>query len=367
MRIRLDFLKERLDEIAFVELKHDMRIEDRVVLPREVPLPVTARTIRDKVSGEASDFSQAEFIDGILFLMGLDPDFKHKEAYRRLLEAIDPDFLQIQANALLAAVDPDNRIVTLIRLVGVAHLGLEDPILLVQLGRLAHTTYLETTRDDFDRLAERLFMYLKKHEIPHPIPYFHLGYYAYNAGRYSEAQQLWEKSVELGLGEEERAALIEIHPQLQHRLTYESGVDLILKGRYLEGVEQLLSLREVLSEWWNLMFFIGLGYRYQEDYRKALYYLERALDLKPDGVDILNEIGICHTMTGEWDQAIMTYTHALSLAPENHEILCNMGIAHEQAGDRKTAVRYIRRAFEIQPEDPVTRQWMAYLKINDSN
>lgn len=363
MEIRLEFLRERLDEVAFVELKTDLKIGERVALKQGIPLPVTVRTLRDKVTENPDAIRQEEFIRGILFLMGLDPKFAHGDAYRSLMEALSPDWPMVLSSRLFEGLRPDNRIETLIQLVGMVHLGFDHESMLIQIGRLSLDIYLDTLRKDYESLAYRIFAYLTKHETLQPLPYFHLGYEAYNAGRFHRAQQLWETSLEKGLGEAEQAALVEIFPELRNRIVYEDGVGLILKGRAREGVERLMTLREIFSEWWNLMFFIGLGLRMDEEYSKALHYFERALELNPDEADILNEMGICHTMNGDYDQAVDALEKALEREPENHEILCNLGIAHEQAGRRDQARHYISRAYLIAPDDPITGQWMTQLKI----
>jgi tetratricopeptide (TPR) repeat protein len=365
MQIRLDFLRERLDQIAFIEIKKTLEIRDRLKVDRNLPLPVNAKVVKEKIHDTDPSFLQSELVEGILLLMGLDPSFKYADSYKKLLLAIDEKILEITANHLLQNINEENQSDTLIQLVGLVHLGFESDAMLVQIGRLSQELYIITEDQEYDSLSYRIFVYLKKQETQEALPYYYLGYHEYNKGRYSEAEKHWEKSMQCGLGESEQLALVEIQPQLKLRLVYEEGVDLIFKGRYTEGVEKLLSIRDEFSEWWNLMFFIGLGYRYQEEYQKAIYYFNRANEINPEQEDVLNELGISYTMMRENDHAILVFSRALTMNPDNHEILCNLGITYYNMGNMEQAKKVIKRAHKLSPEDEVTNQWVNHLKISN--
>ncbi len=366
MIIGLDFIREHLDEIAFFELMKDIELKNGTILDKNIPMPLVVDAVKDKIYDSDPSFSQTELIDGIIFLLGLDPKFKHKDYYTELLLKIDDNILEVSAGNILENIRPDNQIESLIKLVGVFNSGFESEDLLINIGRLNLDIYRENGVEDFNGLAKRIFEYLLKKETTSPLPEYYLGYYYYNKGLYSKAKFLWDNSTAKDLDEQRKIELIEIFPKLQSRMIYEDGYELILKGRYDEGLEKLLFIKDEFSEWWNVFFFIGLGYRYKEEYQNAIHYLNRALELSADNVDILNELGICHTMISDYDKASEIYRKAIVLDPTNHELICNMGIVYFNKGELDLARKFFNQAYDLNPEDEITKQWIEHMAKQNS-
>ena len=363
MKLNLEFLKEKLDSLVFVELKTDIKMTSNTKIDKDIPLPILADIVREKIHDSDPSFSQNELVDGIIFLLGLDPVFKYKEDYNRLLHSIDKNILEILTNQILTQIEDENRVNSFIKLAGICHLGMDNETMLINIGRLAVEIANMNEDEEFNQFSYRLFKYMQKKETKEPMPYYYLGYYYYNLGHYSEAKKLWEESIDRDLDDVHKSDLIEVFPKLKSRLYYEEGYNLIFKGRYDEGLEKLLAIKDEFSEWWNLFFFIGLAYRFKEEYVRALYYYERALEIDPSQVDVFNEIGICHTLSNENDKAIAIFNKALAIKPDHHEILCNIGIAYYNLGNIEIAKEFVKRSYQIEPEDEITKQWMGHLKI----
>ncbi|MEA3423734.1 MAG: tetratricopeptide repeat protein [Bacillota bacterium] len=366
MIIGLEFLSEKLDQIAFFELMKDIEFGNRITLDKNIPLPLVVESVKDKIYESDPSFSQTELIDGIIFLLGLDPKFKHKGYYRELLLKIDDDILEVSAGNILKNIVPGNQIDSLVKIIGLFNLGFESEELLLNIGRLSIDIYRENGVEDFNDLARRIFEYLLKNESTSPLPEYYLGYYYYNKGMYSKAKYLWENSIDKELDEQLKIELVEIFPKLQSRMIYEDGYELILKGRYDEGLEKLLFIKDEFSEWWNVFFFIGLGYRFKEEYQSAIHYLNRALELSGDNVDIMNELGICFTMTSDYDKASEIYRRAIVLDPTKHELICNMGIVYFNKGQLDLARKFFNQAYDLNPEDEITKQWMEHIDKQSS-
>lgn len=366
MKISLEFLSEKLDDIVFFNLKRDIKISGKIILDKEVPIPLMIASVKDKLNDSDPEFTQNEIIDGIVFLLGLDNKFKHKSYYKEILLNIDENSLEKIANQILMDIIDANKISSFIKLVGINNLGFENDLLYLNIARLAFEIDQVNKNKNYILISKIIFEKLMNSNEELPLPYYYMGYYYYNKGDYSKAKEFWEIAMDKGLPEEHRSDLVEIFHKLEGNLIYEKGYKLILNGRYDEGLEKLLSLKDEYDQWWNLYFFIGLGYRFKQEYDRALHYFEYALNLNSTNVDIMNEIGICHTLNGNNEIAIEVYNKALELKPENYEILCNLGIVYLNTGDDKTAEIYIKKAFELNPKDEVTAKWMQHIKSNKS-
>ncbi|OPL09273.1 MAG: hypothetical protein AVO33_07355 [delta proteobacterium ML8_F1] len=364
--MRLDFFKEHLESLGFLELKKDLAYTDNLVLRKEVPLPFRLEAIKGKLYDSLPGFKQQELIEGIIFLLGLDPDFKYKEDYKKILLALDENIFPIVAEGLLENLAEDNQEQTLIQLAGITHLGFSPETLLIQIGRIALAIDEKNQIPELSELAGEIFAGLIRQETVSPLPYYYLGFYYYNKGLYAKGKKAWEKSLEMGLPEAFDLELIALFPELKNKIQYEEGYELILKGRYEEGLEKLLPLKDLYDNWWNYLFFVGLGYRMMEDYPRAVHHFEKALALSPENTDILNELGICHTMEESFEQAAEVFHQAILLDSGNHEILCNMGILEFSKGNDALAMEFLQKAYSMDPTDEVTLQWMDYLRnFND--
>jgi hypothetical protein len=237
MRIRLEFLREELDRVAFITLKKNITVGESIMLDKEIPMPTLTKVIRNKIFESDPVFNQNELVDGIIFLLGIDPEFKYAEYYISIIKSLHEHALEIEANRLFSDIDDDNKLDRLIELVGLVHLGFDQHEMLSQVGRLAVEIYNGNENEEFNQLAYRIFRYMEKEDTILPMPYYYLGYHAYNKAMYSNAKKYWEISIEKGLSDTYKTDLIEIFPKLKSRMLYEEGYELIFKGRYQEGVE----------------------------------------------------------------------------------------------------------------------------------
>ncbi len=141
--------------------------------------------------------------------------------------------------------------------------------------------------------------------------------------------------------------------KMDFKVQYEEGYNLVFQGRNEEGLEKLLPLEEDHSDWWNLLFMIGLAYKNMNEIETAKRYFEKILVIKPHQVDTMVELGLCEASTFNMEKAIEHFETAAKIK-EDPEILCNLGMAYLNNGDLDDAVYYIERAYELDPQDEIT-------------
>jgi tetratricopeptide (TPR) repeat protein len=191
--------------------------------------------------------------------------------------------------------------------------------------------------------------------------YFSLGFSLYNEENYLKAEENWLIALNFPLTEEMREEVVMGLGRVRDKAAYERGYQLILSGRVNEGLEVLCALEEDHDEWWNLLFFIGVGNRMLERFEDALGYFLKVMTLNTGHIQTMNEIGICLISIGDYNEAERYFKEALRLSPENAEIICNLGIVYFNKGDDKTARDYFDRAHLIAPEDEVIQMWLDHI------
>jgi tetratricopeptide (TPR) repeat protein len=88
-------------------------------------------------------------------------------------------------------------------------------------------------------------------------------------------------------------------------------------------------------------------------WRDAIPYYDRALQLNPHNADVITDKGTCYRNLGMTDEAVRDYRLALRVEPTHQNALYNLGVVY--AYDRKDfakAITYWERLLEVAPKHP---------------
>lgn len=357
--------KSKLDEVVFIELKPEAVAEvNGMRLNPEIALPVMLTDVMDKVNGvSATDITAANMVKGMAFVLSVDEEFPHKRYYHDLLLKIDP---KVGLFLLKHGFDLANEGQKLNALIyfKASLLFIESEIdVLINYSRCcielayekeeAQMIFVEEAREVLEGLIQKY--------PDHPHAYYHLGFMYSNENEYQKAQTAWIQAIKLNIGENEKHDIVTRLTDLNAKIKFEEGHTLILDGRVDEGLEILLALEPEYVDWWNLMFFIGLGYRMNNDFDNALKYYAKVMELNTGHVQTYNEIGLCYMTMGRYEEAIKAFKEALKMDRENAEILCNLGIVYIQLDELDEAESVLMRSFKANPDDEITTAWIKRL------
>jgi tetratricopeptide (TPR) repeat protein len=97
---------------------------------------------------------------------------------------------------------------------------------------------------------------------------------------------------------------------------------------------------------------------YEEmQFAEAVEEYEKALELEPDNVDVMSNLGVTYYRLGKLDEAIEVYNRAITAAPEDADIRSNLAAAYvqKQGPDGGTdylnkALEQYQKAIELQPD-----------------
>ena len=101
------------------------------------------------------------------------------------------------------------------------------------------------------------------------------------------------------------------------------------------------------------------GNEYYEamQFAKAAEEYEKVLELEPDNVDVMSNLGATYYRLGRLDEAIEVYTNAIDIAPEDADIRSNLAAAYVQKQGPEGGTDYLDmaleqylKAIELQPD-----------------
>ena len=106
-----------------------------------------------------------------------------------------------------------------------------------------------------------------------------------------------------------------------------------------------------------------------EDYARALWHLQRALEGRPDDPDIVLTIGNTYKRQGRWNDALQYLERAVVLDPSWNRPLFNLAQVQVWMRRYDDAERTIRRALSNEPQDMLVYAlwiWIALLRDGDT-
>ena len=369
MNFRIEkYLLKKADELAFITIKNDGDFKlEGYSIPKEgldVPIKneVLVKGIKENTAQEG--INSMSIADAMIYIMGIDSNFKYNDEYKKFLDALAKNinldirsYMGYMSRKYFEIGESTDSLIYLKSLItkypddieGMYHYA-------IVCQELAQQYQKDSDNEGMNNLLlEALDKLEKVIELDESfaLAYYHLGYHYYNQGQYIKAKVIWQEALNLGLDADIVAEIQDNIGKMDFKVQYEEGYSLLFQGKSEEALEKLLPLEQDHSDWWNLLFMIGLAYKNMNEIEEAKMYFERILILKPHQVDTMVELGLCEAASYNLEKAIEHFSTAAKIK-EDPEILCNLGMAYLNNGELDEAIYYIERAYELNPEDEIT-------------
>ncbi|HSQ89191.1 tetratricopeptide repeat protein [Romboutsia sp.] len=369
MKFKIEkYLLKKAEELAFITIKHDGEFQvEGYSIPSgglDVPIKneVLVKGIKEKTAQDK--INAMSIADAMIFMIGIDSQFKNNGEYRKFLDAfakkINLDLRAYMGYMSRKYFDIGECTDSLIYLKSLITMHPEDIEGLYHYAIVCQEVAKQYQKDmENDAMNKFLLEALSKLEMVialdegFALGYYHLGYHYYNQGQYVKSRVIWEEALKIGLDADLVAEVQENIGKMDFKVQYEEGYNLVFQGKCEEGLEKLLPLEEDHSDWWNLLFMIGLAYKNMNEIEEAKKYFEKILIIKPHQVDAMVELGLCEASMFNIEKAIEYFETAAKIK-EDPEILCNLGMAYLNKGDLDDAIYYIERAYELDHQDEIT-------------
>ncbi|KXZ39353.1 Tfp pilus assembly protein PilF [Alkalithermobacter thermoalcaliphilus JW-YL-7 = DSM 7308] len=364
MRFRIDkYLLKNTQNVSFLTIKSNAELNLKgYKIPNEgIDVPILNEELVKNIKEKKEPLTLASIARGMIYIIGIDHSFRYNEEYKKFLYAFDSKIEDYIGHVGVKKAHDKKFIDSLIYFKALITLNKENINALYNYAIICQdiARSYEKTRQT-EKMNDYLLEALDKLETiidieeNFSLAYYQLGYHYHNQKQYVKAKLTWEKAIETGLDDDKTQELKEHLNKIQYKVDYEEGYNLVLNGQAQRGLEKLLPLTQNYSDWWNLLFFIGLAYRQLNDINKAIEYFEKVLAINPNQADTLAEIGLCNAVLGKYDKAIEYYEKSIEILGEQSELLCNLGMVYLQINNIEKASEYIQRAYELDPNDEIT-------------
>lgn len=366
-----DYFRQKTKNISFIEVKPGTYVDvNGFKVTGEIPLPIVVddliEEVKENSAGEEIKFTS--FINGMIYTLGVDPEFKFAEDYKNILYKYDEKIEDYILYKSLKDISEDLLELGMISLRALYFINNKNLFgkynYALALAERAKVSFelkdKELGREFLDRSTEVLEEVLDD-DPNYSLALYKLGYHYKSRSEFKKAQITWDKFLRQGKEEELLEEVREELETMSDDVVYEEGYSLVVEGYASEGLEKLLSIEEKYDKWWNLYFMIGLAYRQLGEYEKAKGFFEKVLEIESEQVDALNELGLTLVYLGDTKRAIEKFDKAIELSPKDYEIMCNRGMTYLQINDLEKAEIDITNAYDLNPTDEVTMVCMQEL------
>jgi len=370
-KIKEYFLK-MTDRISFVELRENAQLKIKgYAAEKGLPLPIVTDTLVEEIKKGSlkESINLSHIIEGMIYILGIDVDFKHNEEYKRILYSFNPkieDFMLYSGLKLDEEGKYDDSAIVFRALVNLNSKNINGLFnYALQLERIAKK-FIESENDEkgneFLRKSTELLESILDLDPNYALSYYKLGYHYKNYGQFQKARLIWEKYLSI---DDDKERLQEIREEIRlinDDAEYEEGINHISRGNYNEALDKLYPLLQKHNDNWNLFYMAGIAYKGLGDYEKAIENFVEAINLGGEHPDLYNELGICLFGIGNTNEAIDILTKGIELYKDNYRLVFNRGLIYLNLGLYDNALKDIKEAHDLNPEDITVKNMFDKLK-----
>ena len=369
-----ELLTEYLKDFVFDELS-DSYLEKAGVadILKDVPVPIRKT--------EMSGITVLKIALNMAFVIGVDPGFKYKDNYvQYILRNFDKNF----SNGLIAKgldeAESDKYNESCIYFRGAMQIDPDNAN--------AYYCYGRGLKDAYERLSEagemeeigsakrsaredmigrykaesmEAFEVATDKDPELADAYYYLGYAYLNMGLYMKTKLVWDKYMKLTAAKgstgdaaldkaakEAREDITLRLKQLEEPIKIEEGYNLILTGKFDEGIKTLKPYTEGrYAAWWPLWFYLGSAYRELANMSRKEYEESGSGDASSDD-----------TTRGAYEEAAKYFTQVLKLDPSNRDAMKELAEIYRFLGNEQMVDKYTKKIAIVEQNAEADRELM---------
>lgn len=309
------YLTPHLSEMIFDELS-DGYLERAGIKDIMTGVPVPIRKT------ELESISTLSIARNMAFVIGCDPTFQYKENYiAYILRAFDKRFAEgLIADGVEGAARNDFEYAC-IQFRAAMQIDPDNANAYYCYGRACKDAYEAGEEEELvgrfkaESLEAFEIATLKNPQLAEA--FYFLGYGYVNLGLYIKAKLTWEDFMKLSADEELKKEIAQRLEQLEQPVEIEKGYNLVLAGKYEEGIEALSVYTEgQYADWWPLWYYLGAAYAALERDDEAVASFLQVLRFSPSNAEAMEELVKLYEKLGDEEKAAK-YRTKLEIVSEN--------------------------------------------------
>jgi len=342
------YFSEKLSALLFLEIKKNSKINDFVIMD-DIYFPVRTNEIIQKVK-KKEDFDNIPvnlFIEGMFYVLGADEVFKHNEEYKKIINSISNSIGFIKG-IIFKEIQNENYEEAYIILKGLLTIeenkeNYDKIFLIVDKLRLTNIMFKDEELKLIEK-AKKISNYSK--------PYLYEALILYSEGKH-ELTLIALSNYAIN-GGEQTTEVIDLKNTLENITNFKKAKELLPENPKA-ALEIFIPLMEQLGDSPDIYYHSAVAYRILQNYEKAIYYLNEAVAIDEDLIEVINEFGINYACLENYEIAIKYFRKAFEVT-RSIEICTNLVMCYLNVKNFEQARIHLDIAKKLDPQDEIVIQ-----------
>lgn len=333
-----DYFSQFTKALAYLDLKEEAQKKWAI---DPMPMPIRVQDfiggIQEGVLDQAIDYSF--FVKGMVWNLGIDPDFKYADAYRELLERTvkEPDAYAVGLgmDALAGGKTED----ALIAFRAAHVLSPDNLFALVHYGDLLWRIPSLSDEDQKEMVhqASHLLERALRLDEKSPLANTALGQINEGMGNYSKATAYYQRALQWTEDAQVQEEIRQAMEGIAEETAIESALYYMRRADYGRAAD-LLNKLVPTSHRYDIFYYLGLSYQNLGHFEEAAQAFQEAIDRGGDFEDLYNGWVYCLSAVGKRDQALAAASKGLDRFPSALRLRFNRAILLTLAGKKEEAL-----------------------------
>lgn len=349
-------IKEKIKDVVFIELKNTVKVKN-IEIKKEIPLPVKMTSLLEGIqSGKLEEeFDLLRVTEGIVFLLGIEPDFKYREEYKGIIANVHSNLKDYILYLSKYYLDNGKLIESYI------YLNAQDVLLkydsdlyFTRLGVLEqiYNQNLDSLEDEEKQsiIAKLLKGYEeinKKEE--YPLAFYKLGYLNAGLKNYLKAMLYFKKFLNYE-GNEELKNEVRINlEEIEDNARMEEGEAYLRYGKFKEAENAFNKISKSYYEFDKVIYYKSIINYHLGYYEEANALIEEVLEIN-NREEYYNHAALVNVALENINKSIYWYEEGLKEFERSYTLNYNLGLLYYNLKDEKYKI-YFKKAYEIEPSD----------------
>ncbi len=204
-----------------------------------------------------------------------------------------------------------------------------------------------------------------------------MAYWCSQGGRDQEALSYYDETLEMSNDlialtfsrqEDLQATFNQYYHDLRLDLTttefYNLGNSFARLGHWNDAVREYRRALQIKPDQPDVLDNLGFALVEEKQYSGAITNFQAALKLKPDSIGAHNNLASVLYMQDRYQEAAQQFQTVLQLAPDNESFCVNLAETYLRLSETNQAVEYYRRALKLRPDDSRVLAQLRKLGVN---
>ena len=349
-----NLMNDKLKQVVFLELKKDTDVNGYTI-KKDTPLPINLDNL---VSGiKQNDYEDSidlvEINKAIVFILGIDVDFKFREEYLEILKhTVKDEYKYIYSLAIIEKENGNNlnSYIYLNALNNICDETLESRFAEINVLEVLYDEYIsELSDEDKNYILKRIITEYEKivaEDNEYSPVYYRLGYVNRALNKFIKSKLYFEKFLAYSDNDLLKEEIREVLKELDDYAKIESIRTYLSYGKFNEAYkisQDVSGLYPVKDE---VLYYLAIC-QYNLGYiEESIESLNKAIDINKEQEEYYNQLAINYVAIKQEEEAVRIYKEALFNIKDSYTINYNLGILLLNLNNEEYK-KYLKKAYQL--------------------